>query len=102
MASREDKQRSEASSSHSQEPADEQNYDATMSTPLTFAAFKRQSKSTDAFFAKNVAKNLKPGRINPERPFSYGRLSRNHLQTRMALRTHDPNVFLRKNSASVL
>ena len=44
MASREDEQRLEASSSHRQEPEDEHNYDATVSTPLTFAAFKRRSR----------------------------------------------------------
>ena len=59
MASREDEQRSEASSSHRQKPADEFNYDATMSPPLTFAAFKRRSTPNDAVFVKNVVKNLK-------------------------------------------
>ena len=73
MTSREDERRSEASSSHRQEPADEHNYDATMSTPLTFAAFKRRSKPTDALIVKNNVMNLKSGSIDPERLLSFGR-----------------------------
>ena len=54
-----------------QESADEHNYDARMSTPLTFAAFKRRSKSTDAVIVKTYDKNLKPGSIDPEQLFSF-------------------------------
>ena len=103
MACREDEQRLEASSSHRQEPEDEHNYDATVSTPLTFAAFKRRSKSINAVIVKNVVENLKPGNYDPERLFSFARLSKNHLQTRMShLQAHDRNVSLQKISPSVL
>ena len=88
MASREDEQRSEASSSHRQKSADEFNNVATMSPPLTFPDFMRQSTPTDAVIVKNVVKNLKSGSIDPERLFSFERLSRNHLQTLMSPRTH--------------
>ena len=93
MASREDAQRSEVSSSHRQAPADEHNYDATMSAHLTFAEFKRRSKPTDAVFVRNVVRNLKPETIGPERLFSFERLRKNHP---------DRNVFLHKKSPSVL
>ena len=103
MASREDEQRLEASSSHRQEPEDEHNYDATMSTSLTFAAFRRRSKPTNAVIVENVVENLKPGSYDPERLFSFARLTRNHLQTRMShLQAHDRNVSLHKISPSVL
>ena len=73
VTSIEDERRSEASSSHRQEPADEHKYVATMSTSLLFAAFKRRSKPTDALIVKNDVMNLTSGTIDPERLFSSGR-----------------------------
>ena len=73
ITSREEERRSEASSSHRQEPADEHNYVATMSTSLLFAAFKRRSKPTDALIVKNDVVDLKSGSIDPERLFFFRR-----------------------------
>ena len=72
MASREDEQGLEATSSHRQEPADEHNYDATISTPFTIATFNRRSKPTYADIVKNVAKNLKSGSMTQKNCYSSG------------------------------
>ena len=40
---------------------------------------------------------FEPGSIDAERLFSYGQLTKNHLQCRMLPDTHARNVFLNKN-----
>ena len=45
---------------------------------------------------KNL-KNFKPTSCDPERLFSFARISKNHLQNSMKPETHSRNVFLNKN-----
>ena len=45
----------------------------------------------------DVLKNLKPSSVDAERLFSYGRIAKNYLQSRMSPEIHNRNVFLNKN-----
>ena len=58
---------------------------------------KMQSKPDNGFDIMAAMTNFKPASVDPERLFSYGRISKNYLQNRLSLANHDRNVFLSKN-----
>ena len=57
----------------------------------------RRSDDSEIIVSKEVI-NLKPASVDPERLFSFGRVSRSYLQTQMKPEIHNRNVFLKKNT----
>ena len=64
--------------------------------PMTFNDFLSRKRPAPSLDLSSVLLNLKPTSVDPERSFSLGRLSKNHLQGRMSAQQHDRNVFLKK------
>ena len=82
-------------------PSTDHRYTAGSSSTMSLMAFKKNKKvntKTGGFTVSAVMRNLRPSTADPERLFSFGRLSKNYLQTRLTPEHHDRNVFLNKNS----
>ena len=65
-----------------------------------FMACKRSINTT--FDPVAVMTNLKPATADPERLFSFGRFSKNYLQSGMIPSHHDRNVFLKKSAHFII
>ena len=66
--------------------------------PVSFSSFTALERQRQDVIVTDVLKNLKPSSVDAERLFSYGRIAKNYLQSRMSPEIHNRNVFLNKNS----
>ena len=58
-----------------------------------------QRIDTENFHLEQWMQNFRGTSCDPERLFSYGRISKNFLQNRMTAENHSRNVFLNKNKS---
>ena len=63
---------------------------------LSFQDFNSRVEK-DVFDIMEFLKNFRPASVDPERLFSFCRLSKNFLQNRLSPENHSRNVFLNKN-----
>ena len=76
-------------------PSTDHRYTAGSSSTMSLMAFKKNKKvntKTGGFTVSAVMRNLRPSTADPERLFSFGRLSKNYLQTRLTPEHHDRNL----------
>ena len=64
---------------------------------MSYIDLKKQSKPDNGFDIMAAMINFKPASVNPQRLFSYGRISKNDLQNQLSPANHDRNVLLSKN-----
>ena len=63
---------------------------------LSFQDFNSRVEK-DVFDIMEFLENFRPASVDPERLFSFCRLSKNFLQNRLSPENHSRNVFLNKN-----
>ena len=67
----------------------------------SYKDIKRNSVTADNFCLFTAIDSFVPGSVDPERLFSWGRLSKNWLQAQLSPENHSRNVFLNKNTRFV-
>ena len=66
---------------------------------ISFKDFVKRSKPDDQIDLVSIVDGFKPCSDDPERLFSYGRLSKTYLQNRLTPENHSRNVFINKNAS---
>ena len=64
---------------------------------ISFSEFVKRSRPNNKVDIISFFENFKPASVDPERLFSYGRLTKNYLQNRLTTENHSRNVFINKN-----